>query len=111
MASRFLCIRRAMCWDRRRSASPAAVKSVSRRADYKLENDGVSAAFEPQRCHAFVTESTFGLPIYRWRPQAEIVASIDAWWRENVAAGRASVLYAYALGKTQRVLAHVDAAT
>jgi putative mRNA 3-end processing factor len=78
--------------------------------DYKLENDGVSAAFEPQRCHAFITESTFGLPIYRWRPQAEIMASINAWWRENAAAGRASVLYAYALGKAQRVLAHVDAA-
>jgi putative mRNA 3-end processing factor len=78
--------------------------------DYKLENDGVSAAFEPQRCHAFITESTFGLPIYRWRPQAEIMASINAWWRENAAAGRASVLYAYALGKAQRVIAHVDAA-
>ncbi len=78
--------------------------------DYKLEADGVSAPFEPQRCHAFITESTFGLPIYRWRPQAEIMASIDAWWRENAAAGRASVLYAYALGKAQRVLAHVDAA-
>ncbi len=78
--------------------------------DYKLENDGVSAAFEPQRCHVFITELTFGLPIYRWRPQAEVVASIDAWWRDNVAAGRPSVLYAYALGKAQRVLAHVDAA-
>jgi len=77
--------------------------------DYKLEHDGVSAPFEPQRCHAFITESTFGLPIYRWRPQDEIVASIDAWWRENALAGRASLLYAYALGKAQRVLAHVDA--
>ena len=78
--------------------------------DYKLESDGVSAPFEPLRCHAFITESTFGLPIYRWRPQAEIAASIDAWWRDNAASGRASVLYAYALGKAQRVLAHVDAA-
>jgi putative mRNA 3-end processing factor len=78
--------------------------------DYKLESDGVSAPFEPQRCHAFISESTFGLPIYRWRPQVETMASIDAWWRENAAAGRASVLYAYALGKAQRVLAHVDAA-
>src|SRR5271165_822456 len=77
--------------------------------DYKLEDDGVSAPFEPQRCHAFITESTFGLPIYRWRPQAEISASIDAWWRDNAASGRASVLYAYALGKAQRVLAHIDA--
>jgi putative mRNA 3-end processing factor len=76
--------------------------------DYKLESDGVSPAFEPLRCHVFITESTFGLPIYRWRPQAEIFASIDAWRRENIAAGRASILFAYALGKAQRVLAHVN---
>ena len=74
--------------------------------DYKIESDGVSPAFEPLRCHAFITESTFGLPIYRWRPQAEIVAAINAWWRENIAAGRASVVFAYSLGKAQRVLAH-----
>ena len=76
--------------------------------DYKLEDDGVSPAFEPQRCDVFITESTFGLPIYRWRPQAEQYAAIDAWRRDNAAAGRASVLYAYALGKAQRVIAHVD---
>ena len=70
--------------------------------------DGVVAAFEPVRCRVFITESTFGLPIYRWRPQAEIVAAIDGWWRENAAAGRASVLYAYALGKAQRALAGLD---
>ena len=77
--------------------------------DYKLEDDGVSAPFEPVRCHTFITESTFGLPIYRWRPQGELFAAIDAWRRENIMAGRASVLFAYALGKAQRVLAHVDA--
>jgi len=77
--------------------------------DYKLESDGVSPAFEALRCHVFITESTFGLPIYRWRPQAEIFAAIDAWRRENIAAGRASLLFAYALGKAQRLLAHVDA--
>ena len=71
--------------------------------DYKLESDGVSPAFEPLRCHAFITESTFGLPIYRWRPQADIFAAIDAWRRENIAAGRASILFAYALGKAQRL--------
>jgi putative mRNA 3-end processing factor len=76
--------------------------------DYKLESDGVSAAFEPLRCHTFITESTFGLPIYRWRPQAQTFASIDAWRRENIAAGRATILYAYALGKAQRLLAGVD---
>ena len=76
--------------------------------DYKLESDGVSPAFEPLRCHAFITESTFGLPIYRWRPQAEIFAAIDLWRRENIAAGRASIVFAYSLGKAQRVLAQVD---
>ena len=78
--------------------------------DYKLESDGVSPAFEPLRCHAFITESTFGLPIYRWRPQAEMFAAIDLWRRENIAAGCASLLFAYALGKAQRVLANVDPA-
>ena len=77
--------------------------------DYKLESDGVSPAFEPLRCHAFITESTFGLPIYRWRPQGDVFAMIDLWRRENIAAGRASILFAYALCKAQRVLAHVDA--
>jgi putative mRNA 3-end processing factor len=76
--------------------------------DYKLESDGVSPAFEPVRCHAFITESTFALPIYRWRPQADTFAAIDAWRRENIAAGRASILFAYALGKAQRLIAHLD---
>jgi putative mRNA 3-end processing factor len=78
--------------------------------DYKLESDGVSPAFEPLRCHVFITESTFGLPIYRWRPQGDVFAMIDLWRRENIAAGRASILFAYALGKAQRVLANVDPA-
>ena len=76
--------------------------------DYKLEADGVSTPFEAIRCDAFITESTFGLPIYRWRPQAETRAEIDGWRRENASAGRASVIYAYALGKAQRILANVD---
>jgi putative mRNA 3-end processing factor len=76
--------------------------------DYKVEADGVVAGFEPIPCNVFITESTFGLPIYRWPPQGEIIAGVDGWWRGNAAAGRASVLYAYALGKAQRVLACVD---
>jgi putative mRNA 3-end processing factor len=77
--------------------------------DYKLEADPTCAAFEPVRCHTFVTESTFGLPIYRWRPQAEVFANINAWWRANQEAGKATLIFAYALGKAQRVLAGVDA--
>jgi putative mRNA 3-end processing factor len=76
--------------------------------DYKLEPDATCYAFEPLRCHTFVTESTFGLPIYRWRPQAQVFEQIDAWWRSNQEKGKASLLFAYALGKAQRVLAGVD---
>jgi putative mRNA 3-end processing factor len=77
--------------------------------DYKVEPDRTCAPFEPVRCHTFVSESTFGLPVYRWAPQARVFAAIDAWWRANADAGRASVLYCYAFGKAQRLLAGVDA--
>lgn len=77
--------------------------------DYKVEPDGTCAAFEPVRCDCFITESTFGLPIYRWAPQAEIFADINAWWRSNAEVGRASVLFAYAFGKAQRILHGIDA--
>jgi len=76
--------------------------------DYKIEPDGTCAPFEPIRCHGFVSESTFGLPVYRWRPQAEIAQEINRWWRANAEAGQASVVFAYSLGKAQRVLALVD---
>jgi putative mRNA 3-end processing factor len=77
--------------------------------DYKTEADNVSAPFEPVRCNVFITESTFGLPIYRWRKQAELMADVNAWWRGNAEAGRASVVFAYGLGKAQRLLANIDA--
>ena len=67
------------------------------------------APFEPVRCDCFITESTFGLPIYRWRRQAEVLAEVDAWWRGNAEAGRTSLLMAYSFGKAQRLLAGVDA--
>jgi putative mRNA 3-end processing factor len=77
--------------------------------DYKVEDDGLSEPFEPVRCHAFISECTFGLPIFAWAPQADVVAQIESWWRANAAAGRASVIGAYALGKAQRIIASVDA--
>jgi putative mRNA 3-end processing factor len=76
--------------------------------DYKVEPDSTCAPFEPVRCDTFITESTFGLPIYRWRPQAEIFSDINAWWRGNAEQGRASALYCYSLGKAQRILAGID---
>ena len=72
--------------------------------DYKTEDDGVSTAFEAVKCHNFITESTFGLPIYKWKPQAEIFNNMKEWIYENNASGKTSVFIAYSLGKAQRIL-------
>ncbi len=77
--------------------------------DYKLDYDPTCAAFEPVRCHTFVSESTFGLPIYRWQSHDEIFGGVNRWWQANAAAGRASVLFGYSFGKAQRILKSVDA--
>ena len=77
--------------------------------DYKTQADPTCSPFEPVRCDVFITESTFGLPIYRWRDPRELMQEVSAWWLANREAGRASVVYAYALGKAQRVLNGVDA--
>ena len=76
--------------------------------DYKTEPDPTCTAFELVPCHTFITEATFGLPIYRWPPREEVFRQINDWWRANQAAGRATILYGYALGKAQRLLAGVD---
>ncbi|HTK77026.1 MAG TPA: ligase-associated DNA damage response exonuclease [Gemmataceae bacterium] len=76
--------------------------------DYKLAPDATCEPFEPIRCHTFVTESTFGLPIYRWPAPEQVFADINAWWRANADAGRTSMLYGYALGKAQRLLTGLD---
>jgi putative mRNA 3-end processing factor len=76
--------------------------------DYKLAPDPTCAPFEPLRCHTFVTESTFALPIFRWPDPDETLAAIHSWWRANRDAGRTSLLFAYPLGKAQRLLAGLD---
>jgi putative mRNA 3-end processing factor len=76
--------------------------------DYKTEADRTCAPFEPVRCDTFITESTFGLPIYRWQRQAQIFAGINDWWRRNAEAGRTCVVFCYSLGKAQRILAGID---
>ena len=78
--------------------------------DYKLGYDGISAPFEPVKCNHFVTESTFGLPIYKWKPQVEIMAEMNGWWAENNSNGIASVLLGYSFGKAQRILGNLDPA-
>ncbi len=76
--------------------------------DYKLAPDPTCAPFEPLRCHTFLTEAVFALPIFRWPVEAETIAAIHAWWRTNREAGKTSLLYASAPGRAQRVLAELD---
>lgn len=76
--------------------------------DYKTDPDPTCTAFEPVRCDTFVTESTFGLPIYRWPASAVVFDDIHRWWRANREAGKATLLLGYALGKAQRLLAGLD---
>lgn len=76
--------------------------------DYKLEPDPTAEPFEPVKCHLFITESTFGLPIYRWDHQSVVFGQINEWWRSNQAKGKTSLIFGYTLGKSQRILAGVD---
>ena len=73
--------------------------------DYKRSADPTCAPFEPLRCHTFITEATFGLPIYSWDPAESIVNDIAGWWRAAQNEGRSCVLFCYVLGKAQRLLA------
>lgn len=76
--------------------------------DYKLQPDNLSTPFEPVRCHTFITESTFGLPIYKWQSQQSVFDDVNAWWRSNREQGKISVIAGYTLGKAQRILRNVD---
>jgi putative mRNA 3-end processing factor len=76
--------------------------------DYKTAADGLSEPFEVVACDTFISECTFGLPVFRWAPQAEVMGRINRWWAGNAAAGRVSILSAYSLGKAQRVMAGID---
>jgi putative mRNA 3-end processing factor len=78
--------------------------------DYKVEPDSTCQPFEPIECDTFITESTFGLPIYRWHPQSQVFDEINCWWQKNKEAGKASLLFGYSLGKAQRLLKGVDPA-
>ncbi len=76
--------------------------------DYKLTPDATCTAFEPVKCNFFITEATFGLPIYRWPPPTQVFGEIDEWWRRNRENGKASIIFAYSLGKAQRILNGID---
>ncbi|NER18871.1 ligase-associated DNA damage response exonuclease [Spongiivirga citrea] len=76
--------------------------------DYKTEDDGISTPFQPIECNTFITECTFGLPAFKWIPQDQVMNDINQWWAENKADGQTSIVFAYSLGKAQRVLKHLD---
>ncbi len=76
--------------------------------DYKRQADRSCEAFEPLRCHSLITECTFGLPVFRWPDTEKVAREINGWWRTNRDRGITSVLFAYALGKAQRILSLVD---
>ena len=77
--------------------------------DYKREPDPTCAPFEPLRCDVFITEATYALPLFRWDDPRSVAAGIVAWWQGN--AGETSVLFCYALGKAQRLLAEIGQLT
>ncbi len=76
--------------------------------DYKVQDDHFSTPFEALKCNTFITESTFGLPIYKWPDQADVMLDIKEWWMQNHAQGKASVLMGYALGKMQRLIKNLQ---
>ncbi len=76
--------------------------------DYKTEDDGLSEPFEPVLCHTFITESTFGLPHFRWPLQSRTAEELNSWWQTCLAEGKTPILGAYSFGKAQRLLSMLD---
>ncbi|MEO0774408.1 MAG: ligase-associated DNA damage response exonuclease [Pseudomonadota bacterium] len=76
--------------------------------DYKTAPDALSTPFEPIQCHAFITECTFGLPVFSWPSEEDAAHQINSWWAANAVDGKFSLLGAYSLGKAQRVLSLLD---
>lgn len=76
--------------------------------DYKPDGDQTCEEFEPVKCHLFISECTFGLPVYRWKPEEYVLDRMNHWWSDNSNEGRPSLVFAYSLGKAQRVLAGLD---
>ncbi len=76
--------------------------------DYKLENDQTCTPVEPVKCHAFITESTFGLPVFKWKPQSAVMDEINDWWERCNAQNKTPIIFSYSLGKAQRIINHVN---
>jgi putative mRNA 3-end processing factor len=76
--------------------------------DYKVEDDGISTPFEPIKCHHFISECTFGMPVYKWKPQTEVFDDMNNWWQNNRNNDLATIVVGYSLGKSQRILQNLD---
>ena len=100
--------RRVMCPVRRKSGSKSRARFLSPLVTTKPPMTGSPEAFEPVKCHHFITESTFGLPVFNWQPQARVADEINTWWADCAAQGKTAFLGAYALGKAQRLLSMLD---
>lgn len=73
--------------------------------DYKRCADPTCEPFEVVECDTYITEATFGLPIYRWQSGQETAEQIYRWWQSDLE--RPSLLFCYSFGKAQRVLAEL----
>lgn len=76
--------------------------------DYKTEPDASCVGFEPVICHHFITESTFGLPVFNWEPQQQILNGIEQFWQNCAANNKVAVLFCYSLGKAQRIINQIN---
>ena len=97
-----------MCPVLRKFAWNTKVKFGSLLGDYKTQIDGISTPFEPVKCNTFITECTFGLPVFQWEDPIKVHDSINQWWAQNQAEKTSSLLMGYSLGKIQRLLKHLD---
>lgn len=76
--------------------------------DYKTQPDFITTPFDPIKCHTFITESTFGLPIYNWKSEKELQTELQNWVKTNQENKRTSVFFGYSLGKAQRLMSLLE---
>lgn len=79
--------------------------------DYKTQPDFITTPYEPVKCHEFITESTFGLPIYKWKTEQELQSELQNWVFQNQQNNRTSVFLGYSLGKAQRIMKLIENTT
>lgn len=76
--------------------------------DYKTQPDFITSPYEPVKCNEFITESTFGLPIYKWKSEVELQTALQNWIYQNQQNNRTSVFFGYSLGKAQRIMKLIE---